>query len=241
MGSKGGARHLKRTAAPRFWPIHVKERQFATRPKAGPHPADRSLTLLTVVRDKLKLARTGREASLIISRGEVRVDGKPRKDPRYPAGLMDAVEVPTVKEAYRILPVRGKALSLVKVNKEEAGYKLCKIMDKTTVRGGVVQLNLHDGRNIRLGAEEPPDKYLTGDTLKISVPEQKFLEHLKLEKGAYAIITGGKNLGLHGKIVDVGGKEGLVAIEGPDGQLLQSTRDYVMVIGRDQPLVELAE
>jgi len=240
MGGKGGTRHLKRMVAPRFWPIHVKERQFATKPRPGPHPMERCLPLMTVVRDVLGLARTGHEARLIISRGDVRVDRSPRKDWRYPAGLMDLVELPGIKANYRILPVEGRGLSLVKIGQEEAGYKLCKIIDKTTVRGRVTQLNLHDGRNIQLGGAEA-GAYRTGDSLQLSLPDQKVLKHLKLEKGAYAIVTDGKNRGRWGRIVGLEEREDLITIESAGGQRLQSVRDYIMVVGQDQPLVKLGE
>lgn len=242
MGNKGGTKHLKRMAAPRFWPIHVKERKWVTKPRPGSHPERRSLPLMTIIRDVLKIARTGHEGRLIISRGAMNVDGWPRKDWRYPAGLMDTVELQGIKANYRILPVEGRRLSLVKIGQDESRYKLCKIIDKTTLMGGRVQLNLHDGRNIQMGAQEgKADVYRTGDSLQISLPDQKILGHLKLEKGAYAIITDGKNLGRSGKVVQLEEKEALITVESPDGQKLQSTRDYVMVVGRDQPLVKLGE
>ncbi|MHA1832356.1 MAG: 30S ribosomal protein S4e, partial [Candidatus Baldrarchaeia archaeon] len=51
MGKKGPKRHLKRLPAPRFWPIHKKEFKWTVRPSPGPHPMNRCLPLLLIVRD----------------------------------------------------------------------------------------------------------------------------------------------------------------------------------------------
>ena len=75
MGKKGGTRHLKRKPSPRFWPIHRKEHVWVTRPKSGPHSLKRSLPLAMVLRDILNLAKTRKEAKIIISEGKVFIDG----------------------------------------------------------------------------------------------------------------------------------------------------------------------
>ena len=60
------------------------------------------------------------------------------------------------------------------------------IKNKTTIKDGLTQLNLHDGRNIVLKKEESNvTRYSTHDTVKISIPDQKILEKYELKIGNY--------------------------------------------------------
>lgn len=246
MGKKGSRRHLKRSAAPDFWPIHVKEFKWAAKPDPGPHPKHRTLPLLVILRDILGYARNAREARLIVSQGKVKVDGRPRTNWKYPAGLMDTVEMPDVKTAYRILPQPRRGLSLVKINGQESSFKICRIEDKATNRKGAIQLKLHDGRNLMLKVDDPrkpPEgAYRTLDSLQVSVPELKILNHIKFDKGAYGIITAGKNIGRHGKIVELepatATRPSLVTLQS-GGESFRSVKDYVFIVGSDQPIIKL--
>ena len=240
MGKKGGSLHLKREVSPPFWPIHRKEFTWTVKPRPGPHPINRCIPLVLIVREILGLAKTRKEARKIISQGKIKVDGRVRRDDRFPAGLMDVVSIPDLKANYRILPSK-KGLGLYPIDEKEAGFKLCRIENKTTVRGGHVQLNLHDGRNILIRVEDPAkaeeDKYRTLDTLMISVPDQEIIEHLRMEEGMLAILIDGKNIGKHGVISSIEEQPGrkrrrlLVNIEDEDGKIYQSILDYAFVIG----------
>ncbi|MDK2383271.1 MAG: 30S ribosomal protein S4e, partial [Candidatus Korarchaeota archaeon] len=50
MGKMGGSRHLKRLAAPGYWPIAKREKVWVVKPRPGPHPMDQGFPLLVVVR-----------------------------------------------------------------------------------------------------------------------------------------------------------------------------------------------
>jgi len=73
------------------------------------------------------------------------------------------------------------------------------------------------------------------------------LEHFRLQEGAYAIITGGKNIGAHGRIVQIRELPGVkrrrfeVEIEAPSGEHLRSILDYVFVVGQEEPAISLPE
>ncbi len=185
------SKHMKRLTAPRSWVIERKVAKWAVKPSPGPHPIERSIPLLMLIRDYLGYADTAREAKRIIGAAEVLVDGKPTRDHKRPIGIMDVVSIPRLNEHYRILVDRKGKIRPVKIDSEKAKWKLSKIENKTTVKGGRTQLNLHDGRNILVDE----DRYSTGDVLKISIPDQKILEVYKLEKGNIALITGGSHRG----------------------------------------------
>ena len=147
MAIMGSRKHLKRFKAPKHWPIHPKENKWTTKPNAGPHAIEGSLPLLLIVRDILGVADNAREAKRIINTGEILVDGRARKDYKFPVGFMDVIEIPKSEKVYRVLPDEKGRLILYPIAAENKDFKLCKITDKTTIRGGKTQLNLHDGRN----------------------------------------------------------------------------------------------
>ncbi len=250
MGRKGGKKHLKRKPAPEFWPIHRKEAVFTVRPKPGPHPISRCIPLTLIVRDILGIAKTGREARKIISQGKICVDGKIQKEDLFPTGLMDVISIPDTEKTYRVLPSQ-KGLALYPVGKEEAGFKLCRIENKTTVKHGHIQLNLHDGRNMLIRVKDAnhpeEDVFQTLDTLKINFSNQEIAGHFKLSEGAPAIIIDGKNRGKFGKIVAIEKRPGqkrrntLVTIEGSSGNRFQTSMDYIFVIGDKEPHISLTE
>jgi len=251
MGKKGGKRHLKRKPAPKFWPIHRKEAVFTVRPKPGPHPISRCVPLTLIVRDILEIAKTRREAKKIISQGKILVDGKVQREDLFPTGLMDVITIPDMKKTYRVLPSQ-KGLVLHPVGKKEkVGFKLCRIENKTTVRGGHIQLNFHDGKNMLVRVKDAnhpeEDVFQTLDTLKINLSKQEIVGHFKLNDGAPAIIIDGKNIGKSGKIVAIEKRpeqkrrSTLVTIEDGDGNRFQTTMDYIFVIGDKQPHISLTE
>ncbi len=247
MGKMGGSRHLKTETAPKFWPIPRKKIHWAAKPSPGPHPIDQCIPLLIIVRDILGYAKTRREAKQIISKGKILVDGKVRRDDLFPAGLMDVISIPETDENFRILPSK-KGLILHPISKEEAEFKLCRIENKTTVRGGDIQLNLHDGRNILIRVSDPQnpieDSYKVLDTLKIKLDDQSILNHVRIDVNVIAILTGGKNIGRYGKIISIeetGWKrrKSLTVIEDDAGSRYQTILDYVFAVGSEEPLISL--
>jgi len=250
MGKKGGRRHLKRKPAPEFWPIHRKEAVWTVKPNAGPHPISRCIPLTLVLRDILGVAKTRSEVKTIVHEEKIMVDGKVQREELFPTGLMDVVSIPDMEKWYRVLPYE-KGLFFHPISKDEAAFKLCRIENKKVLFGGNVQLNLHDGRNVLVKVKDPnkpeEDVFGTLDTLKINLPNQEILGHMKLAEGTPALIVGGKNAGKHGKIVAIEQrsrqkrKNSLVTVEDEKGNRFQTTVDYVFVIGDKQPHISLPE
>jgi len=205
------------------------------------------LPLSVLLRDVLGLAKNARESKIILAQKRVLVDGKVRRDHKFPAGLMDLIELPDADMTYRILPAVGKGLTALRIPKDEGRAKLCRIEDKSTIKKGAVQLNLHDGRNIIVSVQDArnprEDAYKTRDTLRISMPDQKILEHLKFAEGAYAIVTSGRNIGRHGKILKIepstAAKKAAALIEDPSGERFETIADYVFVIGGQRPVIKI--
>jgi len=250
LGKKGKVGRLKRKPAPRFWPIHRKEAVWIVRPSSGPHSLEKCLPLSIVLRDILKVAETRKEAKKIISQGKVYVDGKVRLKDDFPVGLMDIISMPDLNKFYRILPSH-KGLFLNPISKEEASFKLLRLEDKTLVKNGNSQIALHDGTNMLVKAGDPENPsevvYETFATLKLGLPEKQVLDQLKTKKGNMAIITGGKNIGKKGKIVEIEKTEAkkrrnaLVVVEDEKGGRYQTILDFVFSIGEAKSLISLPE
>ncbi|MEM3054751.1 MAG: 30S ribosomal protein S4e [Candidatus Bathyarchaeia archaeon] len=250
MGRKGGSTVLKRKPAPRSWPIHRKEFVWVVKPAPGPHSLETCLPLTIILRDILGIAKTRKEAKIIASQGKVHVDGKIRWGDSFPAGLMDVVSLPEVGKNFRILP-SYKGLILHPIPREEAGFKLCRIENKTVVKNGHIQLNLHDGSNILVKVVDPKnpqeDVYETFDTVKISLPERQILQHVKMKENVFAIVTGGKNMGKYGKVVEIEKLKGkkrrdaIVTIEDGKGNRYQTILDFIFALGETGSLISLPE
>ena len=237
--------HLKRLAAPPHLKISVKEAVFTVCPSPGPHPKYECIPLLLIVRDYLKYAERAEEARKIIKAGKILVDGRPIKDYKFPVGLMDVISIPETGENFRILPIYRRGLDLVEIPEEESGFKLGKIIRKMHIPGGYIQITLHDGRNIRFEDVDEGRKLYTKDTLKISIPSQTILGHLKLEEGKYGLLIKGPKQGLHGKIIEIRKDvvypaKPLVKLQTQQGEVI-SILDYVMVIGEEEPWIKLPQ
>ena len=244
MGKKGKTGRLKRNPAPSFWPIHRKEHTWVVKPSAGPHSLKNCLSLTLVLRDILGVAKTKREVGLILSEGKIIVDGKVRHTTNFPVGLMDVISIPDLNKFYRVSPSH-KGLFLNPISKEEAGFKLCRVEDKTTVRNGV-QIALHDGSNILVKKADPKNPseilYETFDVLKMSLPDKQVIDVIKIKQANFAVITGGQNIGKQGRIVEIEKTEAkkrrnaLVVIEDEKSVRYQTILDFVFSIGAKQPL-----
>ncbi len=250
MGKKGASTGLKRKPAPRSWPIHRKEFVWTVKPSSGPHSLENCLPLVIILREMLGFAHTRKESKAIVSSGKVYVDGKVRREDNFPVGLMDVVFITDVDKYFRVLPSK-KGLILHTIDKKEAEFKLCRIENKNVVKNGHIQLNLHDGSNILIKASEQEASqgniYKTFDTLKIGLPKREILEHVKIKEGNFAIITGGKNIGNYGRILEIEKAEGkkrrhaLVKIEDEKGNTYQTILNFVFAIGEENPLITLPE
>lgn len=240
MANMGSRKHLKRYKAPKTWPIHPKEETWTVKPSAGPHAIEDCLSLMVVVRDILKIADNSREAKRIINSGDIVINGRSKKDYKFPVGFMDIITIPKTNETYRVLLDNKRRLTLKPITNEETDVKLSKIVNKTTIKGGQTQLNLHDGRNL-LTEED----YKVGDVLSLKMPEQEVQNVYKLEEGATVLVTGGKHTGEIGKISEIiinqSSNPNTVVIENSRKENFLTLKEYAFVIGENEPSIELLE
>lgn len=236
-----GSNKLKRSGAPVFWGIQRKGKgRFAVNPSPGPHPKLLGIPLRVLIRDVLKLTKTSKEAQIAIVNGSVTVDGVVRRDPNFPVGLMDVVEMLSLGKIFRLLPTKARTLYPIEVPESEKGFKLCRVKNKVTVPGGSIQYGLHDGRSILAG---PEVSIKVGDSALIEVPKQKIVKHVALKKGSLVLITGGERQGEVGKLGEI--KSGSVsrppmASVSIDESTVEIPAKLVIAVGEEAPLVSVA-
>ncbi|MHC1635137.1 MAG: 30S ribosomal protein S4e [Candidatus Methanospirareceae archaeon] len=233
------SKHQKRISAPRSWKIERKKHYWVVKPSPGPHPKDRSMPLLLIIRDMLKLADYAREAKKILNEGNVLINGKVVKDHKFPVGIFDILSIPRIDAYYIMLLDKKGRFELREIEKEEADRKLCRVNNKTMIKGARIQLNLHDGRNL-IPPAELSNKIKTHDSLIISFKNNEILRHYPYKEGSKVIVIGGKHSAEIGEIEEIkilrSPEPNVVRIrplKGEDGAF-ETIEDYVFVVGVDK-------
>lgn len=215
--------HLKLVAAPKTWFVRRKTKVFTLRPSPGAHSLEYGMSLGLLLRDELKLASTMGEARKIVNSKEVLVDGVARTNHRFIVGLFDVLSVPKLKKQYRMLLDKKGRLRLAEINAKESSVKLAKVVGKTALKGGKLQFNLHDGRNIISDA-----KAQVGDTFVVSLPGVKVTKILPSKKGAKVFLIKGKHAGDVGVLKEIKGVEATYTMGGAD---VNTAKAYLFVVG----------
>ena len=227
--------HLKRLVAPRSWSIARKERTWTTKPMPGKHSLEGAVPISTILRDYLNVCDNNREAKIIINDGAVMIDQRIVRKPKTAVGLMDVISIPLMKMHVRTMLDDHGRIRFVPIKATEAKWKLLRIEDKTTVKGGKAQLNLHDGTNIL--SEE---KVKTGDVIQISLPDFKIKKILEFKKGAKTLITGGAHVGTISEIKELevtrSTKPNLVIYKD-----FRTIKSYAFVVGDKKAMIALPE
>ncbi|MDH4123607.1 MAG: 30S ribosomal protein S4e [Thermoplasmata archaeon] len=231
------SKHMKRLTAPKSWGISRKKTKWVAKPTPGPHATEASVPMVILLRDILKICDNTREARHILGAREIMVDGRTVMEEKFPVGLMDIVTIAKSGENYRVLMDTHGRLKLIAISAEEAKTKLVRIENKTIVKNGVFQLNMHDGRNILL----PKNQYKTGDVLKIEIPSQKIVKQLPLKEGSLALLIAGSH---PGSLVTVdsfevkrGSAQNLIAFK----EGFATVWENVFVVGEKTPEIKMPE
>lgn len=236
MGRKGQRRSLKRLFAPKNWRIERKVKEWTVKPIPGPHSKKVSIPITILLREYLGYATNRKEVNFILNNGNVLVNGRPIKDSSFPVGIMDVIEIPKTKEYFRVLFDNKGSINLLKIDESEKNTKLCKLINKTAVKGNKLQLNLHDGTNLLT------DKgYSTSSTLVMNVPDMKIVDALEFKEGYIGLVIKGKNVSKIGKISKItpfGIYKDAVLLESGNDKF-QTLKDYVLVVGKDSPIIKL--
>lgn len=187
--------HLTRQNVTTKLPIPRKGTKYIAR--ASSHLSE-SVSVLLAVRDMLKLARTAKEVRKMVQDKMLKINGRSVMDLHESIKLFNFFEA---DKPYRLslLPTKKFTFEEVKSKDVSKELRLVKVTNKRLVRGGKIQLNLHDGSNILTS-----DNVSVNDSLYLD-SEGKIRKHIKLEKGKEAMVIAGKHAGKAGTIESIDG------------------------------------
>lgn len=217
--------HLKRTVAPKTWPIVRKTTKFIARPKPK-GKLEQTLPAVVVLRDILGLVQNAAQARTVLRTQDVRVNGKRIHDTDSAITFMDVLTIGS--SAYRLTINSNNVLTVIP-SKDKTTIQ--RIAEKTSLKGGRIQLNCASGMNLLV----EKDGYKPGDS--IAVEDGKITAHYPFAQGAAALITGGTHIGVVGTIEGVEGQT--VTIAAGDARFTTPKRN-VYVVGKGKPAITLA-
>ncbi|WP_067048230.1 30S ribosomal protein S4e [Methanofollis ethanolicus] len=230
--------HLKRLTAPTSWQIAKKEETFITKTCPGPHRSG-ALPVAVWLRDKMGLAGNMKEVKRILGQRQIIVNGKAVTNPKIGLGIFDIISIPKMDKHYRILMNKAGRLVSIEIDAEAAKTRLCKIADKTTVKGGKVQLNLLYGANVLAD-----NTYKPKDSIVLTLEgEERFtiVDHYPFAVGNMAMVIGGQHSGRIGKITEIrvspGSTPNRIALEDENAVAFETIEENVFMIGREASAV----
>ncbi|MEM4295826.1 MAG: S4 domain-containing protein [Candidatus Anstonellales archaeon] len=200
MAKKGNRRHLKRIATKKRLAIKEKKaKKFIMKPMPGRHNKDSTWSLLFLLRDKLAIAKTKKEAKYILNKGIVKVDGKVIKKLDYPIGLFDIINISG--ETYVIVLDKKGRLDVIKA---KIDHKPLKIKNKVSIKPGLWQLTFHDGTTKLV----KDNSIKVGYTVIYDLNKKEIKEIKRPEQNALCLITDGKHAGQIAKLEDIKDMQG---------------------------------
>jgi len=233
MSSKGEKKKTKALNAPRAVHIHRKENTWTVRTRAGAHNKEASVSLGIAIRNFTPLARTLSEVKKILNNGDIKVNGRVKKDYGFGIGLFDIISIEKQKLFYRVL-IDNKGRIILTEMKKDSNHKLSRVETKKATSKGI-QITTNDGITL-IGTNAK-----VGDTLKINVPENKVEEVFAMEKGAVVYITKGTHCAEQGKVVEIipgtASRDKLIKVE-QEGKEYATTAKNIFIVGKDKVAID---
>merc|ERR1719276_512991 len=222
MGYKGQRKIIKRVTAPKQWYLGKLKGVYGTRPSPGPHKLRECIPLTVLLQQRLKYALNRQEARKIVKNKEglIKIDGKVRKDPRFPLGICDVVSIDRTKENFRILYDTKGRFQAHRIEANEAEFKLCKVVRKSINKHKIPHIATHDGR--------------LNDSVKIKLTTGEISSIVKFTNGATVMLTGGNNIGRIGILQSVEKHQGsfdIAHVKDTQGNSFATRLSNVFVIG----------
>lgn len=192
--------HLTRQQTSTQIPIKRKGSKYVAR--ASSH-FNNSISVLLATRDVLGIAKNAREVKAMIVQKLLFINHRPVRDMHESIRLFNHF---TADKNYILSILKTGKFTLLPAE----GDRIAKVISKKLVKGGKIQVNLHDGSNF-LSTKE----ISTGDSVVID-KNGKMKSHKKLEKGVKAFIISGRYKGCEVSVKDV--KENEISVKLNNGE-----------------------
>ena len=201
--------YLKRQKVPKNWPVKRKGTTYVVRPGFN---AEKGIPVLVILRDILGVAANRREAKRIIHEKQVLLNNKPVMDDKHNVLLLDSLSIVPTNKFYRLNLLGNGKFTLEDIPANDAGRKISKVINKKTLKGKKVQLNLSDGRNFLSDL-----KCKVNDSVLVNLLEKKLEKCVPLQEKAKVIVFEGKHAGEKGTINKLKDKTAEIKME--DGKV----------------------
>ena len=227
---------VKRINSPGTWSLQRKHGNWVTDPRSG-NKRSESLSLSHVMK-LLGICASTREVKKLISERKILLNGKNAKSYNLGMGLFDVVTVHGENKSWRLVYNDSHRLSLI--NCKDSDKKIVRVEGKQVLPGGKgLQLNLSGGLNIISTKKNAS----TGDSLLISLPDLKILDHFKPSKGSLVYVIGGSYKGTVARVHAIkkiaSAEPDIYTLKTKDGEF-NTRKTSVFVIGNEKEAVQVS-
>jgi small subunit ribosomal protein S4e len=195
---------MKREKMPKNWPVPRKGKKFVVRPN---HSNDKGLPILIILRDVLGITKTRKEVKKALHDKNILINGRNVRNEKNTAVLFDVITIVPSKKNYRIELTENGKFKIEEIKASEAKTKIAKIIDKKTLKGKKIQLNLSDGKNTLYDK-----KCSTGESVIIDLKSKKVEKTIPLKVKSKVLVYAGKHAGKQGIIDTIDEKNKMVVV-----------------------------
>ena len=207
--------HLKRQKAAIKLPIPRKGTKYIARPMSN---LQNSVSVVTAIRDMLKLAKNTKEVKKMIHEKQLKLNGKIIRDHKASISLFNLLQA---DKTYflTLLPTKKFFFQLA----SDSSTRLCKITSKKLLKKNQIQFNCHDGTNLI-----SDDKITIGDSVCLDL-KNKIKKHLPLVKEKSVFILSGKYLGLNGIVESLNGNQANIKLKEKEKSAALSKQQLIAI------------
>ena len=184
--------HLKRMKVSMKWPVARKGNMFVVRPSGEMKDG---MPLLILLRDMLKIGRNRGEIKQILNLGNIEVNGKVRKNDKFPLRAFDIVKIKSINKSYSLAVSKSGRFF---ATEKKDNIRISKVLGKRMLKGGIMQIELDGGHNFTT-----KENIKTGDSVARDVTNGKIEKIIPLKEGSKIIVLVGKYIGEEGKIKEI--------------------------------------
>lgn len=211
---------MKRQMVPKSWPVPRKGSTFVVKPISGEIP------VLIILRDILKIAQNRKEVKKAIHMNNVLINGRAIREDKVGMSLFDSLTIVPSKKSYRIDLAQNGKFRVIEIDEKNAGKKIAKVVNKKTLKGKKVQLNLNDGNNFLSEV-----KCGTNDSVVVDFKSKKIEKCLELKDKAEVIVFAGKHAGKKGIIEKLKLERKMASVKIGDDKINVLIRQLMVIEG----------
>jgi small subunit ribosomal protein S4e len=211
--------HIKIQSTPKVWPTKRKGKTFIVKAASN---STKSMSVLTVLRDVLKLAQNRKEVKKIIHERKLLLNNSPVTDEKMGVALFDVITLSPNNKSYRVVIAENGKFDLIE--EKSKGTKIAKVINKTKIKNNKTQINLSDGKNFISEI-----KCKVNDSFIIDLEKKSLLKCLTLSEKSKALVFEGKHAGEKGTIEEID-KEKELAVLNIEGKKVKVLIKQLMII-----------